>query len=134
MPRQTERTTRTAWCAAILTVTAGWTLTRASRSRYSPAMSVGRNGHARRSERTSRKGGRRDPHDGAGRGRARGQCEQGLADGDAARAEPCRRRAKPLLFRLDDVIELAHGRLTQADRDRLDTLANQWRDSVRDVG
>ena len=48
--------------------------------------------------------------------------------------EPCRRRAKPLLFRLDDVIELAHGRLTQADRDRLDTLANQWRDSVRDVG
>ncbi len=35
---------------------------------------------------------------------------------------PIRRGAKPLLFRLDDVIECAHTRITEARHRRLDAL------------
>jgi hypothetical protein len=47
--------------------------------------------------------------------------------------EPLRRGAKPLLFRLDDVIDCQTRRRTRAEQDRLDTLAARWRDEVRDV-
>lgn len=47
---------------------------------------------------------------------------------------PCRPGAKPLMFRLDDVVEAGYRRRTGAERDRLDTLAERWRDSGRDVG
>lgn len=42
------------------------------------------------------------------------------------RLEPCRRGAKPLLFRECDVIEAAHQALTRADHEHLDTLAQRW--------
>ena len=47
---------------------------------------------------------------------------------------PLRPGARPLMFRLDDVIECAHRRLTGSERAHLDTLAEQWRDTVANVG
>ena len=47
---------------------------------------------------------------------------------------PLRPGARPLMFRLDVVIECAHRRLSGAERAHLDTLASQWRDTVADVG
>lgn len=47
----------------------------------------------------------------------------------AGELTPCRREARPLRFRLDDVIECAHRRLTRAQQERLDTLARKWRES-----
>lgn len=51
--------------------------------------------------------------------------------GDLAPLKP---GARPLLFRLDAVIECAHRRLSGADRARLDALASRWRDTVENVG
>ena len=44
--------------------------------------------------------------------------------------KPLRAKARPLLFRLDDVIELAARRMTMADHDRLDTLAKRLSDET----
>lgn len=49
------------------------------------------------------------------------------------RIEPCRRGAKPLRFRLDDVIEYQHQKLREGERDTLDALRARWRDIVADV-
>ena len=42
---------------------------------------------------------------------------------------PCRREARPLRFRLQDVIECAHRRMSDRERDLLDTLARRWRET-----
>ena len=47
---------------------------------------------------------------------------------------PLKPGARPLMFRLDDVIECQHQRLSGGERTRLDTLASMWRDTVADVG
>lgn len=47
--------------------------------------------------------------------------------------EPFKRGAKPLRFRLDDVIDCEARRRTRAEQDRLVTLAERWRDEVREV-
>lgn len=49
------------------------------------------------------------------------------------RLTPCRRGAKPLRFRLDDVIEYQHQTMRQGERDTLDALRARWRDIVADV-
>lgn len=41
--------------------------------------------------------------------------------------EPVRRGARPLKFRDDDVARFVRDRMGKAERERLDTLARQWR-------
>lgn len=41
--------------------------------------------------------------------------------------EPLDRTARPLVFRESDVIDLEFARRSRADRDRLASLAEQWR-------
>lgn len=47
--------------------------------------------------------------------------------------EPCRRTAKPLRFRLDDVIEYQHRAMPNGRRDTLRQLSDQWLMTVRSV-
>lgn len=47
--------------------------------------------------------------------------------------QPLRRGVRPLRFRLDVVIDYARQAMTQAERDTLERISEQWRDVVRDV-